>query len=91
VNKLEIASHPPLVFSVGRKDPWAIRAPREHNRFDIFDPEEPVMTLYTAESAEAALAELLAPLQPDLETIAEINKLPCDDNKTPSSGKLPKS
>ena len=90
VNKLQIAAHPESVFRVGRGDPWVIRPPRGHIRFDIFDPEESVMTLYTGESAEAALAEVLAPFRPDLETIAAVNKIPCDDNKTPAAGKVPR-
>lgn len=87
---MEIANHPEYVFRVGRGDPWALRPPRGHNRFDIFDPDESVMTLYTGESAEAALAEVLAPFRPDLEAIAQINKIPCDDDKSPAAGKVPK-
>jgi hypothetical protein len=88
---MEIAKHPDYVFRVGRGDPWALRPPRGHNRFDIFDPDESVMTLYTGESAEAALAEVLAPFRPDLETIAAINKIPCDDDKSPAAGKVPRN
>lgn len=85
-----MAIHPEYVFRVGRGDPWSLRAPRGHNRFDIFDPDEPVMTLYTGESAEAALAEVLAPFRPDLEAIAEVNQIPCDDEKSPRYGSVPR-
>lgn len=88
---MERASHPPYVFRVSRGNPWLIRAPRGHNRFDIFDPEESIMTLYTGESKEAAFAEVLAPFRPDLESIAKIKDIPCDDDKTPSFGKVPKA
>jgi RES domain len=91
VNKLHIASHPKFVFRVGRGDPWIIRPPRGHNRFDIFDPDESVMTLYTGESPEAALSEVLAPFRPDLETIAAVEKIPCDDDRNPLAGRVPKS
>ena len=86
---MQIAKHPDQIFRVGRGDPWIIRPPRGNNRFDIFDPEESIMTLYTGESPEAAWAEVLAPFRPDLETIAAVNKIPCDDDKTPTSGKVP--
>ena len=87
--KLQIAKHPEQIFRVARGDPWIIRPPRGNNRFDIFDPEESVMTLYTGESPEAAWAEVLAPFRPDLATISAISSIPCDDNKMPSSGKVP--
>jgi hypothetical protein len=91
VNKLDKALHPQLVYRIGRDEVWAIRPPRGHNRFDIFDPEESVMTLYTGESKESAFAEVLAPFRPDLETIAEINKIPSDDNKAPLAGRIPRN
>jgi len=91
VNDLQTASHPQIVFRIARGDPWIIRAPRGHNRFDIFDPEESVMTIYTGESEEAAWAEVLAPFRPDLETIAAINNIPSDDNRTPAAGKVPRA
>lgn len=87
---VKIATHPKQVFRVSRGDPWAIRAPRGNNRFDICDPEEGVMTLYTGESKEAALAEVLAPFRPDLETIAEVDSIPSDDDVSPVSGVVPK-
>jgi hypothetical protein len=83
VNELETSQHPKVVYRVGRGDPWIIRPPRGHNRFDIFDPDESVMTLYTGESKESALAEILAPFRPDLETSAAINQIPSDDDKAP--------
>lgn len=89
VNKLQKSTSPKFVYRIARGEPWVIRPPRGHNRFDIFDPDEPIMTLYTGESEEAAWAEVLAPFRPDLETIAAINNIPCDDNRTPSSGKVP--
>lgn len=76
---------------VARGDPWAIRPTRGHNRFDIFDPEESIMTIYTGESEEAAWAEVLAPFRPDLEAIATINSIASDDNKTPASGRVPRA
>lgn len=88
---MDIASHPQLVYRVSRGDPWIISPPRGHNRFDIFDPDESVMTLYTGESKESALAEVLAPFRPDLETIAAINQIPCDDNRTPLVGRVPRN
>jgi hypothetical protein len=91
VNKLKTASYAQYIFRISRGDPWTIRPPRGFNRFDIFDPEESVMTLYTGESKEAAWAEVLAPFRPDLETIASINDIPCDDNRTPSSGRIPRA
>lgn len=87
---VQIAKHPRQVFRVSRSDPWAIRAPRGNNRFDICDPEDGVMTLYTGESKEAALAEVLAPFRPDLKTIAEVELIPSDDNVSPASGVIPK-
>ncbi len=88
---MDIASHPQFVYRVGRGDPWVIRPPRGHNRFDIFDPDESVMTLYTGETKESALAEVLAPFRPDLETIATINQIPCDDDKSPVAGRVPRN
>ena len=89
VNKLQTASHPKFVFRIARGDPWIIRAPRGQNRFDIFDPQESVMTIYTGESQEAAWAEVLAPFRPDLETIVAVNKIPCDDNGHPLQEEFP--
>ncbi len=88
---MEKALHLSYAFRVSRGNPWLIRAPRGYNRFDIFDPEESIMTLYTGESKEAAFAEVLAPFRPDLETISKLKDIPCDDDKTPSSGKVPKA
>lgn len=86
---MKIAVHPKQVFRISRRDPWAIRPPRGNNRFDICDPEESIMTLYTGESKEAALAEVLAPLRPDLETISEVDLIPSEDNLSPASGIIP--
>jgi hypothetical protein len=83
------ADHPTQVYRVGRDDPWAIRPPRFHNRFDISDAENPVMTLYTGESPEAALAEVLAPLRPDLELVATLAAIPSDDGLLPHAGRVP--
>ena len=66
------------VYRIAKQDPWAIRAPKGDNRFDILNPSEPIFTLYTGETEEAALAEVLAPLRPSLREIAVINSIPCD-------------
>lgn len=88
---MKIATHPDRVYRVAREDPWSIRPPRNLNRFDISDPENPVMTLYTGESPEAALAEVLAPFRPDLEVIAAVSAIPSDDGLDPLTGVIPKS
>ncbi len=88
---MKIATHPDFIYRVARKDPWTIRPPRMHNRFDISDSENPVMTLYTGETPEAALAEVLAPFRPDLEVIAALGAIPSDDNQEPMAGSIPRA
>jgi hypothetical protein len=84
---LKAGKAPHKVFRVSVGEPWKLFEPRFHNRFDIDVEDEPTATIYTGESAEAAIAEVLAPLRPDLETIAKVNSLPGDDLK-PSAGVL---
>lgn len=88
---MRLATHPNSIYRVARGDPWTIRPPRMHNRFDIADPENPVTTLYTGESTEAALAEVLAPFRPDLTVIAAVGAIPSDDDREPLSGLVPKA
>ncbi|MGK5085102.1 RES domain-containing protein [Bdellovibrionota bacterium FG-1] len=87
---LKIADHPARIYRVGREDPWVIRPPRLDNRFDISDPESPVMTLYTGESPDAALAEVLVQFRPDLEAVVAVAAIPSDDVQKPLCGLVPR-
>lgn len=74
------------VYRVAR-DPWAIRAPSQLHRFDINDPTSPIYTVYVGESEAAAFAEVLAPLRPNLELLAELKAMPSDSGSPlPSVG-----
>ncbi len=86
MNRGESKATPDQVFRVSKGFPWEIRPPRNHNRFDISNPDEPIFTLYMGESEEAAFAEVLAPLRPNLKLIALIDAIPCDSSNEPELG-----
>ena len=88
---MKLATHPDFIYRVGRGDPWAIWPPRMHNRFDISNPGTSRDDSLHRRITEAALAEVLAPLRPDLETIAAVSAIPSDDDQEPLAGVIPKA